>query len=293
LNELLNRKKNLREIFKLDGISRCMLKTFFSLIAALLFVLPARGQNNHLIGARAAAMANAAVTSSDLWSVSHNQAGLAHLKKNEAGFYYENRYSIQELSLKGLAIATPLKSGVLGLSVTHFGFSLFSETKAGLAYSLKMGEKVSAGVQLNYKNIFIGEGFGNRGIMTAEAGFLAELTDGLTLGAHIYNPSRARIAHYNNEREPTIMRLGLVYSLSQNTLFCIEALKDTQNKPVFKAAMEYQPVENFYLRAGVSSNPSANTFGIGFYFKKIRIDMASSFHSVLGLSPMISCTYSF
>jgi hypothetical protein len=270
-----------------------MLKLYLCYSILFLLCIGSFAQNNHLLGARSAAMANASVACSDLWSVSHNQAGLVQLKNTEAGFYYENRYMVQELGVKGLAFAKPIKDGAVGFSVTHFGFSLFSETKAGLAYAHKLGEKVSAAVQLNYKNIFIGEGYGNRGIFTAEAGVMAELIDGLTLGAHIYNPTRSSIAQYNNEKEPTIMRLGLNYKLSSKTLLCVEALKDTQNKPVMKAAMEYQVAENVFLRAGVSSNPSLNTFGIGLNLKNFKLDMASSLHSVLGFSPMISCTYSF
>jgi hypothetical protein len=249
--------------------------------------------DNHPIGARSAAMAHSTVAVSDVWSTFHNQAGLANVKKMEAGVFYENRFLIPELSLKAISFAIPVKGGAFGASVSHYGFSLYSETKVGVAYSQKLGEKVSAGVQMNYLNTFIGEGYGNKGNFTAEAGVMAELVDGLTLGAHIYNPTRARLSHYNNERIPTVMRLGLHYKLSEKVILLAETLKDTENKPEFKAGMEYQVVEQLYLRAGIGSNPALSTFGFGLNLKQFKLDFATSFHSVLGISPQFGLNYTF
>lgn len=262
-------------------------------LLAFLIIGRAPATNNHPIGARSAAMGNASVALSDVWSLYHNQAGLAHLKKVETGFYYENRFLVPELSVKGIALAIPVKSGVFGATATHYGFSLYSETKAGLAYAQSFGEKISAGLQLNYLNTFIGEGYGNKTMVTAEFGFMAELADGLSIGAHIYNPSRAKVSEYANERVPTIMRLGLNYKLSEKALICAETIKDTNHKPGFRAGMEYQVVEQVFLRAGISTNPAMNTFGIGFNLKHVKIDFASSINSVLGYSPQIGLNYTF
>jgi hypothetical protein len=266
---------------------------FSMLLGFLLIASPAFSNKNQPIGARSSAMANSSVGLSDLWSVHHNQAGLARINKAEAGIYYENRFLIPELSLKGFAVALPAKSGVFGVSVSHFGFALYSETQAGLAYAQKLGEKVSAGVKLNYLNTFIGDNYGRRGVMTAEVGVQAELAPGLTLGAHIYNPARARLSHYDNERVPTIMRLGLTYQVNEKALITAETQKDTDNKAVIKAGMEYRVVEQLYLRAGIATNPAMNTFGFGIYHKQFKIDFASSIHSVLGYSPMVSIQYAF
>ncbi|HET6245748.1 MAG: hypothetical protein H0V01_05055 [Bacteroidetes bacterium] len=255
--------------------------------------LPSFSQNNHQLGARSAAMGNASVGVSDLWSVHHNQAGLARLDKIEAGIYYENRFLVPELSVKAIALAMPIKNGVFGLSVSHFGFALYSESKVGLAFAQKLGEKVSAGVQLDYLNTFIAEGYGNKGMLTGEVGVQAELVPGLTLGAHVFNPFRVKLASHNNERIPTIMRLGLSYEVSKKVLFCVETLKDTQHKPVFRAGLEYNVIEQFYLRGGISTNPGINTFGFGLKLNQFKIDFATSIHSVLGYSPMVSLSYAF
>jgi hypothetical protein len=252
-------------------------------------------QINHSVGARAAGMGNAFVANSDLWSVYHNQAGLAEIKEIQAGMTVENRFLVKELSLKSLAVAAPIKTtgGTFGFSVSHFGFSLYSETKAGLAYAQKLSEKVSAAVQMNYHNTFIGEGYGNKGNITAEAGVQAELAENLTLGAHIFNPFRARIADHFNERIPTIMRLGLNYQVSEKVIIAAEAFKDSEYKAQIRSGLEYHVVEQLYLRAGISTNPAMNSFGFGLNLKNLKIDFATSMHSALGYTPSFTMNYTF
>jgi hypothetical protein len=252
-------------------------------------------QHNHFSGARAAGMGNAFIATTDLWSVYHNQAGLTGIKELQAGMALENRFLVKELSVKSLALATPIEStgGTFGFSVSHFGFSLYSETKAGIAYAQRLSEKVSAGIQMNYFNTYIGEGNGNRGNVTAEAGVQAEITEGLTLGAHISNPFRAKLANYNNERISTIMRLGLNYIVSDKVIITAEVFKDSNFNPRIRSGIEYHVIEQFYLRAGIGTNPSLNAFGFGLNLKNLKIDFATSMHSALGYTPSFSMNYSF
>lgn len=249
------------------------------------------GNNNHPVGARAGAMAGSSVTLSDVWSTYHNQAGLAHLSGFTAGVYYENRFAVKELSTKGAAIAIPYKNGAFGLSVTQFGFSQYNENKVGLAYAQKFGEVFSAGVQMNYVGLFIAEGYGQRHAVTAELGVLANLTKDLKIGAHIYNPTRTKLADYNNERTPTIFRLGLNYRFSKQVFITAETEKSTYLKPVLKAGLEYKFNDYFYLRTGVSNNPNIIAFGFGINMHNFQFDFGASHHSVLGYIPQFGLSY--
>ena len=49
------------------------------------------GNENYPVGARSAAMGNATVMMSDLWSIHHNQAGLASIENISVGFHFENK----------------------------------------------------------------------------------------------------------------------------------------------------------------------------------------------------------
>jgi len=241
-------------------------------------------------GARSAGMGGASVSLSDAWAVHNNQAGLGFVKSFTAGAYYENRFLMNSLSIKSGAVAMPTKQGTFGLAFTSFGYSLFSQNKIGLGFGKLFGEKFSAGIQMDYLSTKISE-YGSKNIFAAELGIQANPLKNLTIGAHVFNPTREKMADYNDEKIPTILRIGFDYKFSDKVFTAIETEKDIDHKAIVKMGVEYRPVKEFFIRAGVATNPSLSCFGIGINLKNIQLDIASSYHSVLGLSPQIGLTY--
>ena len=266
------------------------LRYLLFLFAALPLLSEASGEH-HPIGGRSAGMANASVTSYDFWSISHNQAGMTSIRNFSAGIYYENRFGLKELGLKSGAVILPLKSGVFGLNIKNFGYSQYNETKIGLAYAKQFSPKFSAGVQLDYLSTHIAENYGNTSAIAAEAGIIYKLNTKMAIGAHIYNPTRAKIASYNDERAPTIAKLGLSYIFSEKVMIAIETEKDIQYDPYFKAGIEYHPIKQLYIRTGISTNPVLNAFGFGLDFKNFKFDFATSYHRTLGFTPQFSIIF--
>jgi len=264
-------------------------------LVALLLVPTAllAGGENHPIGGRSAGMAHSSVTLTDVWSAHHNQAGLAFVDKPVVGVFSESRFLVPGLGLRGLVAAVTTNSGTFGVSLSQFGFSGYNESKVGLAYARKFGEKLSFGLQLDYLRTQIAENYGNRNMLSVELGVQAKLTNELTFGAHVYNPNRAQLADFNEERTPAIMRLGLSYRYSEKVLLAIETEKDIDVKPVFKAGLEYHITKPLYVRAGIASNPFLNAYGFGLELKQFRIDFATSYHTTLGYTPTLSLSYDF
>lgn len=269
----------------------------FTLTALGFFIVSALFSQNNTIGGRSAALSGASSTLTDVWSAHNNQAGLAFVRSAEAGAYYENRFLLKELSYSALAVAIPLKqNGTFGLTYTNFGYSIFRQTKAGLGYGMKFGENFSAGVQLDYFYTLINDAagiYGRKGIVTGELGFLARLTKQVTFSGHIYNPIRAKIADYNNEILPIIIKSGLQYKVSEKVFLAAEAEKSSYSKMNFKGGIEYQASQEIYIRGGGQSNPVQMAFGAGFRFKGLNLDLSSSWHSILGFSPQMGLSYRF
>ncbi|MGZ4033447.1 MAG: hypothetical protein ACXVP4_01175, partial [Bacteroidia bacterium] len=245
------------------------------------------------VGARSAAMGNASVSLSDVWSAQQNQAGLGFVRNFSAGAYYENRFSLKELSIKGAVAALPVKSGTFGLCITNFGYSLYNENKYSLSFSKAFGDKLSAGIAMDYLVTKIAEGYGTRGVLAAEAGIQARPVKGLSIGVHVFNPTRSKQANYNDERIPTIIRLGADYNFSNKVILAVETEKDIAKKAIFKAGLEYKVVKEFYLRVGISTNPSLGSFGFGINLKNFKIDLSASYHQTLGFSPQLGLSYIF
>lgn len=249
---------------------------------------------NQPLGARSGGMGNASVSISDAWAVHNNQAGLGFQKRSAIGITYLNSFMMKELGTRALAAVVPVRAGTFGLAVTNSGYSKFSASKIGLGFGKSFGEKIAAGLSLDYFYTAIDdELYGTKNAFVAEMGILAMPIKNLTVGAHIFNPSRARLADYNDERIPTIMRIGFDYKFSEKVFVAVETEKDIETKEMLKAGLEYRPVKEFYLRAGVSTNPSLSCFGIGAHLKQFRFDLSSSYHSALGFSPQVGIIYEF
>lgn len=251
------------------------------------------GNDNTPFGGRAAAMGTTTVMLNDFWSGINNQASLAYYKSMAAGIYYENRFLLKELSLKGAAFVLPTKSGTFSMSNSYFGYRLFYQNKLGVSYSIPFGKNFAAGIQLDWLSLHLGENYGNKNALTFEVGLLGKISEHLQAGVHIFNPTNTKLSDYQNERIPTVINAGLAYDFSGKVLLCAEAEKNVYERMNIKAGIEYHFVSLAYLRAGISTQPSLATFGIGLDIKKFKIDIAGSVHQMLGFSPQISLVYQF
>ncbi len=246
---------------------------------------------NDVVGANATAMGGYNVTLSDVWSANNNQAGLGFVTDISGGIFYENRFLLKETSYRAGAFVLPVKTGAFGLSVASFGYELYSETKAGLSYGQRLGDKVSVGVQLNYLNTNLSQDYGSRNTITGAVGLIARMNEEISIGVHVYNPTRSQLAEYDNEKVPTVMKLGLDYRFSEKVMMGVETEKDMNAAAVVKAGLEYHITEILYLRGGISTNPTLSSFGFGLQMKNFKMDISSSFHQTLGVTPGISLVY--
>ena len=250
------------------------------------------GGDNDPPGARSAGLANAGLNFTDIWSIYHNQAGLGYIQSPVASVFYQNKFLISDFAYAGFAGALPLGNGSIGVSYTNFGYSAYNEGKLGLAYGMKLSDRFSVGVQLNYHSIRINaDGYGNRGALSADVGFRLQVSERVSLAAHITNPTRTKLNDFDDERIPTLIRFGGAYQISDDLMATGEVEKDIDMKPTFRAGVEYQPVDILFLRIGASSNPGLFAFGFGLNLDAFKLDLSTTYHSILGYSPQIALTY--
>ena len=262
------------------------------MLVVILLVHTSHAQiGNDVIGASSTGMGGYSATLSDVWSTNNNQAGLGFMTDITGGIFYENRFLLKETSYRTGAFVLPVKTGAFGLSVASFGYSAYSETKAGLSYGQRFGDKFSMGVQINYLNTSLNQDYGTRNSLTAAVGIISKLSDELSIGVHVYNPTRSKLAEYDNEKIPTVMKLGLDYRFSEKVMVAVETEKDMNFDALLRAGIEYHITDIFYLRGGISTNPTLSSFGFGLQMKNFKMDISSSFHQTLGITPGISLIY--
>ncbi len=245
------------------------------------------------VGARIAGMGNAGITLVDLWSIRHNQAGLAGLEKPVAGLYYQQHWMSTELAMQGLAFAMPLGKGTIAVSGNSFGYNLYREQKFGLAYAMRLGDGLRVGVQMDYLHLQFGENYGSTSAVAVELGVQAKLTEALWIGAHLYNPTQASLSTDPLDRAPTLLRAGLGYTFNPRVTMTAEAEKDIDMPERYHLGIEYRPVEALYLRTGFSSGPTQGHFGVGVRTGHVDVDLAVVLRSQLGATPMVNLNYRF
>ena len=263
------------------------------LVFVLSFLMINVFADNYPTGASSLGVGNSTVAVSGLWSTFHNQGALGFFEGMQVGMYYENRFNIPEFGVKSLAFAMGTKSGTFALDMTSFGFNKFSDNKIGFAYSMKLADYLAVGIQLDYFNIQQDSYYGNISAFSGEIGILANPFDNFYVGAHIFNPWRTKLADDQDERLPTIFRMGISYDFSEKVKLSSEIEKDLDFPVMFKTGLQYEPIEDFILRTGVSFSEK-NTFlafGVGYSFKNVTLDLAFENHPVLGFKSGVSIMY--
>lgn len=236
-------------------------------------------------------MANASITLNDVWAYQNNPAALGDIQQFEVGLSYENRFLLKELQSQGFSVAVPLKVGVLSAGGQMYGYTQFRTYKAGLGYSMKLSEKLFAGVQMNYLGLQLSEGYGSANTLSGEAGVYAKITDHWKVGAVVNNFGRAKLSDFEDDRFSTVMRVGTSYSFSEKVILAFEVDKDLDYDPRFKTGIEYEVAKNFRLRGGLATAPVEVTFGAGYLFNQIEVNIGSSYHQILGWSPHFSILF--
>lgn len=267
-----------------------ILLIFFISSSAIVF-----GRSNILpSGSRATGMGNAFVSQYDVFSVYHNQAGLANIDRTSISFFYENKFLVPEMSTRSGVITFPAGSGSFAVQYNSFGPSEWSESNTGIAYSRFLSEKLSAGIQLNHFGTRLPELNTTISTVSFEVGAIYQLNDKTFLGAHVanpYAPSMKTLAY--SETIPWRISLGGHTNFSDAFTFSyeLEAIKDYV--PTLQLGAQWKAVDNFFVRGGFNTSPSRFFAGFGYVSNYLIIDTAFSYHQYLGYTPSVSLIFSF
>ena len=246
-----------------------------------------------IAGARQVGMGMNSISMINAYAAYNNQAAGAYLDRPTFGIYYAPVLLGQGVSNISGIIAIPVKkAGTFGISVNYFGYNLFNEKKVGLSYAIKLAKFISIGVQLDYLNAKIGNGYGSKNFATFEFGILTKPIEELSIAFHVYNPARIYVDKNSGEKLQTLFRLGITYEAVKKFFISAQIEKDLKNKLVFRGGAEYTLKEIISFRAGVATDPVTGTFGLGVLLKQgLNFDAAFSYQGNLGFQPHVGIVY--
>ncbi len=265
---------------------------YFSLAAALVCSLSCLHAQEINSGPRITAQGNAGVALQDIWCLQSNQAGIASIHKPIVAFACESNFFNSGIGTQSAVFAIPYHQNVFGLSLQNYGFSEYSEQKAGMAYARSFGGTVSASLDFNIHQIRIAQ-YGSAQTWSVEAGMQYRADDNLIIGTHISNPSRSAYDAGVNAVIPVIIELGASLKFTDNVLLNAAIVKELNSSGDFRSGIEYTPVNQFSFRGGIATNPFRQFAGFGCCYHSFKIDTALSLHPDLGYSPQLSVAYEF
>ena len=271
-----------------------MKKFTFALFISLFFSIPVFAQSSAAAIPSSTAPANASVAYADQWSIFHNPAMLTSAKKTAATLGYENKFFISELSTVSAGVAIPTKYVQVGVAISRFGYSAYSETQAGIVLARSFSDKFSMGVQFNYYSVYFSPTERSQGVVIAQIGLLSELAKGFYVGFNAYNPAQTNIkTELVEKRIPSIFNLGAMYRFSDKLLWVSQVNKEIGSDVGWATGFEYQIVDALSVRLGGYGSPFVPSLGIGLHFGKFSFDANFEQHPTLGISSVGSLKYSF
>lgn len=241
-------------------------------------------------GARQASMAYTSVATSSFWSFFHNQGSQSSDQRLSFGINHESRFGLAELSNKTFGLIVPAGNGSIGAIYSYYGYDEYNRHTAGLAYGHSLGEKLHAGVQIDFYSTRQAGDYENTNDITFEAGIQYNPVEDLIIGLHFFNPLPNAIRDHDI---PTVITVGAGYFFSPGFMSTLELEGSSDGTYSLKAGGEFQVIDGFYLRGGLMSNPMGFSFGTGFAGRFLQADLGFLTHENLGLTPSISFIFLF
>ncbi|MDR3245912.1 MAG: hypothetical protein LBT50_05705 [Prevotellaceae bacterium] len=244
-------------------------------------------------GAKAMGMGKNGLLNADVWSVYNNQASLAFVETMNAGLHYENRFVMNQLGTSAGVFVLPALTGTFGFDIAHMGVEDYGETRIGAGYGKKLAKNLAIGIQFNYHLMSFASGYPDLYAFTGEVGLVAEPLENLFIGAHVFNPTFAKLNSRYEDPVPVVFEIGAGYKAANKLMLVAEIEKERYDDMSPRFGVEYSLFKTMELRSGVSFNPVEICFGMGWTSKKLHLDFAFSHHEVLGYSPQISLSFNF
>jgi len=257
-----------------------------SAVVLLFSILPAGMQAGEPLfiphGAGQAGMAFASVASFGHWNSFHNQALMTGQSALSAGFSFESRFMMNELSSEALSVIIPLSRAPLGLVAVNYGSRQYSTFFTGLGSAVKISKGLSLGIEADFINRRSAGDYPDVSYVTFQTGLVSEISDKLIIGIHVFNPL------YRLNSLPSSIRAGCSWLPSSDLVLSFETSKVTGEPLSVHGGIEWEVPGKITLRTGYISSPSALTFGSGYCIGPIQADIGFILNSKTGITSSVS-----
>lgn len=235
------------------------------------------------------------VADSHNWSAFNNPAMLGYIEKSEFGFQFENRYLLSQLSTKSVQVGLHSNLLNVGVSFSHFGYSLYHEMIVGLGCARNFSNKFAMGVQFNYYTAYFSASNSYHGALLPQIGLSTKFSPDFSMGFNVFNPFQTNIkTEFVVKRIPSIFSLGSEYFFSPEFVWRTQIDKEVNSNYRFATGFEYRMLEFLSVKLGAyGSDYLVPCIGMGFNAGLFLVDLNCELHPLLGLNTMAAVKYQF
>lgn len=268
------------------------MKTFNQILPILLFLYAFNIQSQSIyapVSSQVIGMGDASVTMDGYWASFQNTAGISTTETLELGATYENKFGMSGMDFMAAGITSKLPFGNASLNIFRFGDDIYNEHRISLGYAAELGI-IKIGARVNYLQYQVKD-FGTNSTYSFDFGGIATITPQLVVGAQALNITQANINNEEEQRVPTLLKLGVSYRPRNYFMLNAEIEKDIIKPAMLKLGAEYNFLYKFFLRTGVNSGSYQSFYGLGFRYSSFQWDYALSNHAEMGFSHSLSMHY--
>ena len=246
-------------------------------------MVPNRAVAQPVMGARPLALGQAVTALPNTpWSAFSNPAMMPF--DRYVAFYGVQNYRIPELTDMAAVVSYPLMGGGAFGGYHRYGNELYNENRIRLGYGYEW-RGIRAGLVLNYRHVAFGGSYGNGGTLGLDLGVGTELYENLWFGAYANNINQPKVG--GKLEVPRKLSMGFSYKIADRALLATDLVKDVDYPLALRSGLEIMLLDMMTARAGVTTEPTTYSFGLGIKNSFWKINFSVQHHQALSWSPGI------
>lgn len=255
--------------------------------------LPVNATDNlRIADLRTLSIGNSGVTETPLY----NPSLLATLTQNKLYLDYYNRYSVSELATVSGGFYFSNEMIPMGLDISSFGYDEYRESLFRISLGRQITQKWTIGIAIQYMMLQSELFEENSGRVSTDIGISFRPVENVLTGLSILHVPSFKTGDKNIDNKhitPYFIQFGFNWSIT-TTMLITGSIDHCEENPVAGSfGMEYMPLDDFSIRAGVRTSPLKPSLGVGYHIAGFDVDVGMVYHSVLGVSMGIGISFSF
>lgn len=237
------------------------------------------------LGARATALASTTAGIKDPWNIGANPAGITGFPSMRIHANFSKFITVSDISRKSIAVVLPLKQTSLGAVFQQYGNTDYHQSQFAAALA-KDFKRLSIGIGAGFTSLAI-TGYGASSNLSVRAGGQYALSSVLNTGLYLNYTTGASATKLSSG-------VGIGYTPTNRLMVSVMFSRTDQQTGIASGlGIEYQPVIGFWLRAGISTIPFKQTYGVGINLHHFTVQICLENFGAFGQIPQIEIGYAF